>query len=218
MSFKYIEIDTSKGLDDHEVEIKGIGLIVLSAPMKCYIKLNSRLADPIPAITIEKLYAKIDKIYITSPPDITNLKLIVIQDENIYVDANSNYDVVASTGAFMSQMILASARRGNKIEIHTLDPASSPIVISELYQAGPYLIDNLIGFQILSGNGDGWTLTAQALHPSGSDVLTTNISLSGLTTGDKVDLIAHSYTFTADSTAQSMTIAVDYLYIPIWSK
>ena len=214
---RYLEVDTSKGLSDHEVEIRGKGIIVLSAPMKCYIKLNSRLSDSIPAITIEKLYADIEKIYVTSPPDITNLKIVVIQDESTYIDANSNYDVVASTGAFMSSMILASARRGNKMEIHTLDPSNSPITIAELYQVGPYIVDNIIGFQILSGSGDGWALNSQAVHPNGV-ILTTNISLSGLSAGDKIDLISHSYIFTADSTAQAMTIAIDYLYIPIWSK
>ena len=218
MSFRYIEIDTSKELKDHEVEIRGKGLIVLSAPLKCYIKINSRLADPIPAITIEKLYADIEKIYVTSPPDTVNLKLIIIDDEEIYVDANSNYDVVASTGAFMSQMILVAARRGNKIEIHTLDPASSPITIAQLYQIGPYLIDNIIGFQILEGSGDGWTLSAEALHPTFNTPLISNVPLDGLTAGDKVDLVAHTYVFTASETAQAMKIAVDYLYIPVWAK
>ena len=218
MSFRYIEVDTSQGLSDHEVEIRGKGIIVLSAPMKCYIKLNSRLSDSIPAITIEKLYADIEKIYVTSPPDITNLKIVVIQDESTYIDANSNYDVVASTGAFMSSMILASARRGNKMEIYTLDPSNSPITIAELYQVGPYVVDNIIGFQILIGSGDGWTLASEALHPSQNTPIKSIVQLNGLSSGDKVDLIAHSYIFTADSTAQAMTIAVDYLYIPIWSK
>ena len=220
MQFKYIEVDTSKELHDHEVKIEGVGLVVLSAPLKSYIKLNSKLSDPIPAITIEKLYAPIEKIYVTSPADITNLKLLVIRDYDVYIDSNTNYDVVASIGAFMGQMILSSAKRGNHIVEYTLDPASAPITIQEPYIVGPYLIENIIGFTVLSGNLDGWKLDSAAIHPTTKEVINSAIDLTGLTEGDQINLISYQYVFSVtDSTiAQPAKIAVDFLYIPIWSK
>jgi len=218
LQFKYLEIDTSKGLKDKEVKIEGKGLIVLSTPPGCFLKINSKLADPIPAVTIEKLQGNIDKIFVTTPPDIINLKLVIVQDE-IDIDANTNYDIVSSIGTYMATMILIGARRGNKLEIHVLDPDSSPITIQDPYVVGPYLLDNLIGFSILEGTGDNWTLVATAHHPGdATQELTSTVDLSGLTTGDKIELIAHTYVFHAQSGASQLKIAVDFLYIPIWSK
>ncbi len=217
IQFKYLEIDTSKGLNDAEFRIEGKGLIVLSAPVQCTIKINSKLADPIPAIAIEKLYADIQKIYVTTPPDIGHLKLIVIQDESVYVDANTAYDTAASTGAFLANILLSGAKRGNKLEIVTLDPANSPITVQDLYVAGPYIIDNILGFTILEGNGTDWILTSEAVHPADiTKSIISTVDLSGLEPGDKVDLISHVMVFTAGANASTMKIAVSYLFSPIW--
>ncbi len=213
--WQYLRVPADSGLNDHEVNIEGLGFTVLKAPQSAKVKVNSRLSEGIPLINIETVMTPFRKLYFTSEPDEVDIELIVYKSNRIYVDANSQYSVVANTAAYLEMTLLTSAIRGNYVERKTLD-ASAPTTIQSKQTWNGKPKANIISFTPLS-DPSGWQVQVVSYRPDTLEPVTSLIGLDGiLSAGDTFHINAISLTFIPSSTSQNLDLLVEYLFTPIW--
>ena len=211
---KKVVIPTSSEVKDYEISEKGFGIVVLKAPAGSTVRFNSLLSDPISLVDIESIYLPFEKIYVSSPASTVPITLLILK-EKVYIDANSQYSVLAKTGEYLHSMLLASARRGNYAEKVHLDPAAGSTTVEKPQNVGPFRIANIISFTPLQAP-TGWTLTAVNIRPDTKEMLTSTLDLSFMDAFMTFHINAISLTFTPSSSSSAIDVIVEYLFTPAW--
>ena len=213
--WQYLRVPADSGLNDHEVNIEGFGFTVLKTPISAKAKIDSRLSEGIPLINIETVMTPFRRLYFTSDPDAVDIELIIYKSNRVYVDANSQYSVVANTAAYLEMTLLTSAIRGNYVERRTLETSAPTTIQSpQTYNGKPKA--NIISFTPLS-DPSGWQVQVVSYRPDTFEPVTSTISLDGiLSAGDTFHINAVSLTFIPGSGSQNLDLLVEYLFTPIW--
>lgn len=213
--WQYLRVPSKEGLNDKEVEIEGLGFTVLKTPLSAKVKIDSRLSEGIPLINVETIMTPFRRLYFTSDPEEVDIELIVYKSNQVYVDANSQYSVVANTAGYLEMTLLTSAIRGNYVERRTLETSAPTTIQSpQTYNGKPKA--NIISFTPLS-DPTGWQVQIISYRPDTLEPISSTISLDGvLSAGDTFHINAISLTFIPGAGAQNLDLLIEYLFTPVW--